>query len=399
MTLQRAFVPAAFTFSILALLLASCQRSVNANAENAAKTAVPVHAVPVRMFTPQSGERYSASLTPVREITLSFRVAGFVESIYGGESRRLESGDLIQKGTILAALRPKDYEIQIQQAKGQLDAARKNVEVAGGQIAEAGAAYTKADAAWKRASTLYEARALTAPDFEAAKAQRDIASAQVTSAHSAVEAASAQEQAAAAALSSVELAKDDTVLTAPYTARLLQRSIETGALVSPGQPAFTLADTSAVKAVFGVPDSSVIGLKRSGSVPLSVEAIPTQFSGTITSIAAAADPATRLFLIEATVPNPSGVLRPGMIATVYLRSSGPSQPVAVVPLSAIVRSKEEAGGFSVMVVRMNRVRSQAVSLAATYGDQIAVTGVQLGELVVSSGASLLFEGELVEVIQ
>ncbi len=399
MMLPRAFCPAVFAFSLLAVLLVSCQRSVNANAENAAKIAVPVHAVPVRLFTPQSGERYSASLTPARQIVLSFRVAGFVESIYGGESHRLETGDLIQKGTILAVLRPKDYEIQIQQAKGQLDSARKNIEVARGQVVEAEAAYAKADSAWKRASTLYEARALTAPDFEAAKAQRDIASAQVTSSHSQVEAASAQEQAAAAALSSAELAKADTVLTAPYTARLLQRSVEVGALVSPAQPAFTLADTSAVKAVFGVPDSSVIGLKRAGIVPLSVEAIPTQFSGTVTSIAAAADPATRLFLIEATVPNPAGNLRPGMIATVYLRSSGPAPPVAVVPLSAIVRSKEEADGFSVLVVRANRVRSQLVTLGATYGDQIAVRGVQTGELVVSSGASLLFEGELVEVIQ
>jgi multidrug efflux pump subunit AcrA (membrane-fusion protein) len=399
MMLSRAFVPAASAFSLMAILLASCQRSVNASAESAGKTAVPVHAVPVRLFTPQSGERYSASLTPAREITLSFRVAGFVESIYGGELHRLEIGDLIQKGTILAVLRPKDYEIQIQQATGQLDSARKNIEVARGQVAEADAAYTRADAAWKRASALYEARALTAPDFEAAKAQRDIASAQVASAHSQVEAVSAQAQSAGAALSSAELSKADTVLTAPYTARLLQRSIEVGTLVSPGQPAFTLADTNAVKAVFGVPDSSVIGLKRAGIVPLSVEAIPTQFSGTITSIAAAADPATRLFLIEATVPNPAGALRPGMIATVYLRSAGSAQPVAVVPLSAIVRSKEEAGGFSVMVVRMNRARSQAVTLAATYGDQIAITGVQPGELVVSSGASLLFEGELVELIQ
>ena len=395
----RASWPAVLALSTLAVLLSSCQPSVNANVEKAAKSAVPVHAVPVRLFTPQSGERYSASLTPARELTLSFRVAGFVESIYGGESHRLETGDLVPKGTILAVLRPKDYEIQIQQAKGQLESARKNIEVARAQVAEAEAAFTKADAAWKRADILYQARALTAPDWEAAKAQLDIAKAQVASAHSQVEVASAQENTAAAALSSTELAKADTVLTAPYTARLLKRDIEVGSLVSPGQPAFILADTELVKAVFGVPDSSVIGLKRSGHVPLTVEAIPHQFSGTITSIAAAADPATRLFLIEATVPNPGGTLRPGMIATVYLRSSGAAQPVAVVPLSAIVRSKEEAGGFSLMVVRMNHVRYQAVTLAATYGDQIAVSGVQPGELVVSSGASLLSEGELVEVIQ
>jgi hypothetical protein len=52
-----------------------------------------------------------------------------------------------------------------------------------------------------------------------------------------------------------------------------------------------------------------------------------------------------------------------------------------------------------MVVHANRVRSQAVTLGATFADQIAVAGVQPGELVIVSGASLLSEGELVEVIQ
>ncbi|MEO8026537.1 MAG: efflux RND transporter periplasmic adaptor subunit, partial [Bryobacteraceae bacterium] len=317
----------------------------------------------------------------------------------GGESHRLEPGELIPKGTILAVLRPKDYEIQIHQARGQLDAARKNIEVARQQVAEAEAGVAKADAAWKRASALFESRALTAPDFEAAKAQRDIAAAQLSAARLRVEAEIAQERAAAAVLSSADLAKADTVLTAPYTARLLQRSVEVGSLVAPGQPAFTLADTTAVRAVFGVPDSSVTVLKRSDRLSFSVESIQRRVTGAITSIAAAADPATRLFAIEATIPNPDGNLRPGMIATVSLRQTGNVAPVAVVPLSAIVRSKDEASVFSLMVVRMNRVRSQAVTLGATYGDQIGVTGVQPGELVIVSGASLLSEGALVEVIR
>lgn len=385
---------------MLVLLLTSCQPGVKADAEDA-KPPTPVHAVPVRLFTPQSGERYSASLIPARQLTLSFRVAGFVESIGGGneQSRRLEAGDLIQKGTTLAVLRAKDYDIQILQAKGQLESAKRNIEVARAQLTEAEAAFAKADAVWKRASSLFDSRAVTAPDWEAAKAQRDICFAQINGARSQIEMATAQESTAAAALSAAELAKADTVLIAPYTARLLQRSVEVGSLVSPGQTAFILADTETVKAVFGVPDSSVRGLKQSDRVPLSVEAVPGEFSGTVTSIAAAADPATRLFLIEASVPNPKGALRPGMIATVYLRASGAVEPVAVVPLSAIVRSKAESGGFSLMVVRMNRARSQAVTLSATYGDLIAIAGVQPGELVISSGASLLAEGERVEVIQ
>jgi len=392
------------TLSMFALMLTACQTRSQASAKDGddAKPPVPVHAVPVRLFTPQSGERFSASFAPAREIALSFRVAGFVESILGESSRpahRLEAGDLVQEGTTLAVLRVKDYDIQILQVKGQLESARRNIQIARDQVSEAEAAFAKADAGWKRVDVLFAARAVTAPDWEAAKALRDIALAQVDAARSQVEAATAQESTAAAALATAELAKADTVLTAPYTARLLRRSIEVGALVSPGQPVFTLADTSTVKAVFGVPDSSILSLKLSDRVPLSVESIPGQISGTVTSIAAAADPSTRLFLIEATVPNPKGTFRPGMIATVDLQASGAAQKVTVVPLGAIVRAKGEGEGFSLMVVRANRVRSQAVTLGTTYADQIAVNGVQPGELVVSSGASLLSEGERVEVIQ
>ena len=200
-------------------------------------------------------------------------------------------------------------------------------------------------------------------------------------------------------MSTAELARSDTSLTAAWPARLLQRSVEIGAFVSPGQPAFVLADTSSLKAVFGVPDSSAIALRKGSRIPLSIEAVPGQFSAVVTSIAAAADPATRLFLVEATIANGKGAFRPGMIATVYVRSMGPSQPVSVVPLSAIVRARGESAGFSLMVVKDNHAHSQQVTLASTYGDQIAVAGVQPGELVISSGASLIAEGERVEVIR
>jgi len=314
-TPSRQLWPVAVIAALLPLF--SCQQNTRAADERAP---TPVRAVAVRLFTPQSGERYSASLTPLRQLAMSFRVAGFVESVYGdSQGHRLEPGDPIPAGATLAVLRPKDYDVQVQQARGQLEAARKNIDSARAVLAEAEAAKTKADAAWTRADTLYASRALTAPDWEAARAQRDVAVAQVAAARSQLESATAQETSAAAALSSAELAKADSTMTAPWAALLLQRSVEIGTFVSPGQPAFTLADTSSLKAVFGVPDSSAIALKKSDPVPLSVEAVPGQFTAAVTSIAAAADPATRLFLVEAEVSNARGALRPGMIATVYLR--------------------------------------------------------------------------------
>ncbi len=133
-----------------------------------------------------------------------------------------------------------------------------------------------------------------------------------------------------------------------------------------------------------MPDSSLAGLKRSDRIAVTVESVPGAFSGVVTSIAAAADPATRLFLIEATVPNPAGNLRPGMIATVYLRLLRLRASRWQWFLSArLFALKGKRAGFSVMVVRANQVGSRTVKLGATYGDQIAVTGVQPGEMVVA----------------
>ncbi len=184
--------PRCIAIGIALAMLSSCQQKTKA-AEDQSPT--PVHAVQVKLFTPRPAERYSASLTPAQQLTLSFRVGGLVESV-----DPLQAGDPVPAGAVLATLRPLDYDLQIRQAKAQLESSRRNIEVARSALAEAEAALTKADAAWKRATALYESRALTAPDFEAAKAQRDAAAAQVNSARSQIEAATAQESSAAAAL-------------------------------------------------------------------------------------------------------------------------------------------------------------------------------------------------------
>jgi multidrug efflux pump subunit AcrA (membrane-fusion protein) len=386
-----AFVPALFS------VLLSCSPSVRAAKERAP---TPVHAVEARTITPEFGERYPASLMPQRQIVFSFRVGGFVEAIYGDSAgHRLETGDWIPAGVTLASLRPREYDLPVQQAKGQLDAGQRAIEAARQSVAEAEAAKVKADAAWQRADGLYASRALTAPEWEAAKAQHDIAAAQLASARSRLESATAQQTATAAVLSSAQLARTDTSIVTPWSGQLLQRSVEIGTLTTPGSPAFALADVSSLRAVFGVPDTTAVSLRKGGRAPLSVEAVPREFTGSIVSIATAADPATRLFQIEAVVPNANSLLKPGMVATVHLRSGGAPQPVTVVPLGAIIRARGESSGFSVMVVRMNRARSQPVSVGAAFGAEIAVSGVQPGELVISEGATLLAEGERVEVIR
>ena len=72
-----------------------------------------------------------------------------------------------------------------------------------------------------------------------------------------VAAAKQRATAAAAQLQEARIALGDTELRAPFDAILLERHVDVGTLVSPGTPAFTIADLHLVKARFSVPDAAL----------------------------------------------------------------------------------------------------------------------------------------------
>ena len=399
--LPRLHGPGCITWALLLISLTSCSHETR----KAEKTAVPVRVAAVEIFTPRAGERYSASIEPARQVNLAFRVSGIVQYLHqiraaDGHMRSLEPGDMVTAGTVLARLRQEDYDIQLRQAQGQLDAARENEKAARAQVGQAQAASARAEADFARAKALSESQSLTQPDFDSAKAQHDSTRAQVEAARAQLEAAAAQLHSADAALASARLALQDTSLAAPFSAAVVQRSIELGALVGPSLTAMSLADLSSVKASLGVPDLVAVHLKRGETLSIFAEALPErEFRGVVTAVAAVADSNTRLFQVQLTLPNPQAALKPGMIATLSLGSPIKAEPVAVVPLSAVVRPQEGTTGFAVMVIEENQARRKPVVLGNTYGDRIAVVhGLKLGERVVASGATLIAEGDNVEVI-
>jgi len=376
--------------------LAACNRQET----KLEKTITPVRVTAVDVYQPTGGGRYSATIVPARQVNLAFRVSGIVHSLYMNGGRPLEPGDLVAGGTILATLRQEDYEHNTSQALGQLDAARQGQKSATAQLAQALANRIKAEADFNRARTLIESQSLTRPEFDAARAQLDVATAQVDAARAQIESSAAQIRTAEASLATSRLAQTDTSLVAPFSGSVVQRNVEIGTLAGPSQPAYTLADIGTVKAVFGVPDTVVVELKHGKSIAISVEALPgREFHGTVTAIASVADPTTRLFQVEVTLANNQAALKPGMIAALTLGQASAAPPVPVVPLSAVVRDHGNPSDFAVMVVENKVARIRRVNLGPTFGDVLAVTsGLKPGELVVRAGATLVTDGETVEVI-
>ncbi len=371
MTLRARFSETAAPLALavaLAIPATACHRG-----REAGKTAVPVRVEAAQQAGASAGVRYSANVQPREQMSLAFKSPGYVREILrlrgsDGRPRNVQQGDTVTRGTVLARVRETDYLERVNHTKAQL--------------AEVAAAFERQRLDFERAKQLYESKSLSRADFDAARSAFDSAQARV---------AGAQAQ-----LDTDRIGLEDCALTAPMDALVLARNVETGTLVASGTVGFVLADTTSVKAVFGVPDTIVRRVKPGQPIALTVEAIPgAKFSGKVTAIAASAEKQTRVFDVEVTIPNADGRLRSGMIATVETpNDAGPAASAVAIPLTAIVKAPGDPSGFAVMVVSEDGGRSVAklrnVKLGEVVGNRIAVTsGLAAGERVIVMGATLV----------
>ena len=321
--------------------------------------------------------RYSASILPYAQVDLMFRSSGYVTNVSqvrgaDGRTRDIGTGDFVEQGLSLAHIRREDLQNQVAQAQAQLD--------------QATAQHTKADQDFQRARALYSTQSLTKPDYDQSQA--------------AFYATQAAMDNAKAALLQSQLTLGDADLKAPFSGYILSRSIDVGSLVSPSTSAFTIADIGRVKVTFGAPDYVLSRVHLGQELMIQTENAAAPLKGRVTSISPAADIRNRIFAVEVTVVNHDRRLKPGMIASVGL-GEVPHSSISI-PLSAVVPFPSEPEQFAVMVAQ-NRAGAlianlRKVQLGTTHDNSVAVEGVQPGERVVSVGAQLLHDGDLIHVI-
>lgn len=328
------------------------------------------------------GTHYSAQIIPATRLDLSFKVGGYVESVatvpgVDGKPRALQEGDPVRIGQQLAAIRGTDYAQKLAETKAAL--------------AQAKVALDQAELDFARTQKLAETNAVAVAELDAARSKRDGAAASLSGAR--------------ARLDQASTALSDSVLRSPLTGIVMKRAVEVGALAAPGTVAFSVADVSSVKAAFGVPDVVLPRVHLGAPLAITTEAYPNEkFDGRISLIAPSADPRSRVFEVDVTIPNPDGRLKPGSVAALALEGVGEAPASApLIPLSAIVRAAGKRG-FAVFIVDRAGghavVHARDVELGEYLGRVIPVQhGLRGGETVVVQGAGLLSDGETVEVIQ
>jgi membrane fusion protein (multidrug efflux system) len=296
------------------------------------------------------------TVVAVHGVTVSADLPGIVDRIL------VESGRTVEAGQILVQLDTRQEQAQLAAAIAARDLAKVSLD---------------------RTRGLSQEGILSQADYDRAAAEHKQAEAKV---------------------GEVQATIERKHIRAPFTGILGIRQVNLGQYLSGGTPVIPLQSLDPIYVNFSVPQQELARLRVGGSVRVHAETMdPAGFAGKITAIDSLVDEATRNLRVQATLPNPTGKLRPGMFVTTQLLV-GDSNELVALPTSAINYAPY---GDSVFVVENLKgpkgetyrgVRQQVVKLGASRGDQVAVlTGVKAGEEVATSGVFKLRNGAAVHV--
>jgi RND family efflux transporter MFP subunit len=303
---------------------------------------------PVERIDSPRDLRMSGTIEAERTTPLSFAVPGTVEHVL------VDAGQEVRRGQVLARLTPVSFEHALGIAVAQADRAQDAV---------------------RRLEPMHRNR--TVPDVKWVEAETALEAAQ----H-------------AVAIARKNL--NDAVLRAPEDGVVARRSIEPGATVAPGIPAFQLVQTRIVHAIAPVPENQVGRIRVGQPARVAVAALGREFTGTVYEVGVLADPLTRTYPVKITLTNSEGALKVGMVVDAFLPLPGEASALAV-PREAV--RIDDRGTACVFVVGPDRkVQRRQVEVIGFVGERTALAGgVSLGEPVVVSGTPMLADGVTVRL--
>lgn len=351
--LARSFaIPAA-----LAIALGGC----------GAEDAKPEMPRPVLVVRPDAGragiDAFAGEVRARRESTLGFRVGGNIVE------RRVDVGDQVRRGDVLAVIDAGDYEAQARAAQAQLAAAQ----------AEA----TRASADRTRFAALGRDRLVSTSAVDAQNAAATAAQGQVNAARAQLDVARNQSA--------------YTQLRAPADGVIAARNAEAGQVVAAGQPVFSLAADGAREVVFAVPEGAIKRFRVGQQVMVETwSQTGKRWPGTVRELSPAADPASRTYAARVEVDAPDDALELGQSARVYVLQDGAAGALRV-PLAALQRTGDASAVW--VVDRNATLRLQPVRIGPFAEDSVPVLdGLKPGDLVVAAGGHLLSAGLKVQPV-
>jgi cobalt-zinc-cadmium efflux system membrane fusion protein len=180
-----------------------------------------------------------------------------------------------------------------------------------------------------------------------------------------------------------ELNADYPIVTSIY-GTVLERKVTLGQIVQPAEVAFMVADLSNVWLVADVPEESAGKLHKGMHVEVKIPSLPDEnVEGELSYVSPVVDPATRTIPVRMDLPNPRGIFKPAMLASMTFIDR--SERRTTIPSTAIVREDNKDHVFVQSSPGMFKLREVTLDGEAD-DDRIVESGVNPHEKIVLDGA-------------
>lgn len=316
--------------------------------KNKEKQPIPVEIAKVARGDIPQTYRSITTLEAEQSAQVVARSTGLLQSI------KVEEGDRVEKGQLLAQLDVEQLNLEVEQLEATTSKLKKEFD---------------------RQQSLFSRNLTSSDSLDRAKFEY-------------------QSQLAQLKLS--KLRQEYASIKAPISGVVTERLVKTGNLIRDNDILFKIVDLSSLKAVLHLPEKEMAHVRKSQPVFVKIDAVNEQIiQGEVERIRPQIDNQTGTFKVVANLQNPEESLKSGMFGKVELVFDV-HQNTLLLEQQAIISLDNRSHVF---VVKNNKAIQTPVTLGFKHDGLVEVlTGLQESDQVITTGQQLLKHDALVEVI-
>lgn len=319
------------------------------------------------------GTSFTGKASAAREANLSFRVSGPLIHF------PVKVGDKVRKGDLLARIDPRDFEVRLNNVKGQFERT-----IAALNLAEI--EYNRVQKIWRQDSGAVSETMLDQ--------NREI-----------YNQTKAEMQSLEASVAAAKDALSYTLLRAPFTGTVVETFVENYEDVQAKSPVVRLIDIARIEFKVDIPESYISLIPKVERVSIRFDVYPVnELPARIKEIGKEASKTTRTYPVTLIMEQPGDFrIYPGMAgcARFYNRPAfGGADSAISIPLSALFKGQGEKDCVWVIDTERETVSRRQVKLGALTRDGVMVLeGLMPGEWIVAAGSNSLQEGKSVRILR
>ena len=326
------------------------EEATEADAESEEDEEIPV---PVEVAAVTSGA-IASYISATANLVAEDQVKVLAEAEGRIERLKVEEGDVVSKGQVLAVLVQDEAKIALSKVELRASSAKAELE---------------------RAQGTHDQGLISAEAYDKLKTAYEVARQEVAEA---------------------EWLLGKTVIQSPFTGRITERFITIGQHLRPGDELFTVADYDPLVARIYLPERDVFELEEGREVHITLAAnTKLKFTGRIRQIAPVVDTATGTVKVTVEAVQPPAGVRPGAFVSIgIVREQHPS--ALLLPRESVIRELRTAHVF---ITENDTAVKKAVELGIEEGDLVEVlSGLTEGDNVVIAGQGGLDDGQRIKVL-